>query len=342
MQTRRMIKELQLGIPTPCSENWSRMSPGANGRFCSSCSKTVLDFTAMEDNEILQWFTSHQGSTCGRFRPDQLNRPITIPPQKKGHWRYWHYLIAGLLFSSEVSAQTKPATPPMSQNENRILLGKIKALPDLTPTIDSIHGRVMDDEGQPISFATVIYGNKHVTVTDSVGYFSIPADTLSIHDTLAISLVGYETAYISANKLLAEGQSQAYPIVMMNANRTMGMYEIVNPVRKKKRPVADTIYLFRDTLASIRLALKSLNAYPNPVARGASITLSGRLNQAGTYRMQLFNSMDLLAGSMEVQGGKGVERLTMPIPATLVPGIYIVRLSHPALTQCYTKEIVVF
>lgn len=207
---------------------------------------------------------------------------------------------------------------------------------------DSLRGRLINDTHRPISFATVIYGNKQVTVTDSAGYFSIPANGLTIHDTLTISLVGYETVYISANKLLAEGQSQAYPIVMMDVTGTMGMYELAPPAQKKKGPVADTIYLFKDTLASIRRALRSMDVFPNPVARGASITLAGRLDLAGTYKMELFDSRDVLAGSMEVEGGKRVERLTIPIPATLVPGLYVVRLSHPAFPNCYAKVIVVF
>jgi hypothetical protein len=42
-----MIKELQVAIKNPCSENWGQMSPNANGRFCSSCQKTVLDKAAL-------------------------------------------------------------------------------------------------------------------------------------------------------------------------------------------------------------------------------------------------------------------------------------------------------
>ena len=222
-----MTKELQLAIPTPCNENWSNMSPDANGRFCSSCQKTVLDFTAMTDNEILQWFTNHeQGSACGRFRLDQLNRPISIPPQKKSHWRYWHYLIAGLLFSSEVAAQSKPDSSKISQympqgGEGRSLMGDT-VIDEMPVRPDSLRGRLINDTHRPISFATVIYGNKQVTVTDSAGYFSIPANGLTIHDTLTISLVGYETVQISAGQLLAHGQSQAYPIIMMDTSTTMG------------------------------------------------------------------------------------------------------------------------
>jgi hypothetical protein len=208
-----MTKELQLGIPTPCTENWSRMSPGANGRFCSSCQKTVLDFTAMEDKEIIQWFTNHQGSTCGRFRPDQLNRPIAIPPEKKSRWRYWHYLVAGLLFSSEVSAQTKPATRPMSQHvspdlKSHSLLGDTILVPEPKPVSDSIRGRVLDENGRPVQYATIKYNKAQGVDSDDSGYFSIPVNKLSKHATLYITAVGYKAESIAVKQFFAADQTQ--------------------------------------------------------------------------------------------------------------------------------------
>lgn len=109
-----MQQSIRLGINNPCSESWDQMTPEKQGRFCGSCQKTVVDFTAMDDHQLLQWFAGHQGSVCGRLRQDQLDRPVAAPPEKKRN-RYWHYLVAGLLFSAEASAQTKPESPPIAQ-----------------------------------------------------------------------------------------------------------------------------------------------------------------------------------------------------------------------------------
>ena len=62
-----MQKTIHLGIANPCTENWDQMTPANQGRFCAACQKTVVDFTAMDDHELLQWFTRHQGSVCGRL-----------------------------------------------------------------------------------------------------------------------------------------------------------------------------------------------------------------------------------------------------------------------------------
>jgi hypothetical protein len=345
MQIRRMTKDLQLGIPKPCSENWNHMSPEANGRFCSACQKTVLDFTAMDDNEILQWIANHQqGAACGRFRPDQLNRPIIIPPEKKNRWPYWHYLIAGLLFSSEVAAQTKPATPPMSQQipsnpQNNIILGKIKAMPESKPSTDSIRGRVMDANGQPVLYASIKYKNAHVVVSDGNGYFSIPANRVSQQDTLFITAVGYNSVSIPVAQWDQTGQIQLILIPMKEA--VLGDVSVVVTVRKRK-PLADTLSIFKDTLAAIGLTKSALTIYPNPVAKGNSVTVAAKLDQTGTYTIQLFSIDGILMQTTQINGAPKTPTFSINIPGNMTPGTYIVRLSHPALTKCYTQQIVVF
>ena len=334
-----MTKDLQLGIPKPCSENWSQMSPEANGRFCSSCQKTILDFTAMEDNEILQWFANHQGSACGRFRPDQLNRPMIIPPEKKSRWRYWHYLIAGLLFSSRVSAQTKPSVPPMSQQDNRILLGKIKAMPEPQPSTDSIRGRVVDANGKPVVYASIKYNKAHGVVSDANGYFSIGTNRVSQQDTLFITAIGYESISMPVWQLATANQTQL--IVLKMELNVLGEVAVI-PVKIISKRAADTISLFKDTLTTIGFGKSALTVYPNPVAKGSSVTVSARLDQTGTYTIQLYSISGTIMQTTQVNGAPKAPTFSINIPGNLTPGTYIVRLSHPALTKCYSQEIVVF
>lgn len=67
---------MKLTIPTPCHENWNRKSSAEQGRFCSVCSKTVKDFTAVPDEEILDEFSKNSENVCGRFKTSQLNRDL--------------------------------------------------------------------------------------------------------------------------------------------------------------------------------------------------------------------------------------------------------------------------
>ena len=38
-----IIMENKITIPKPCNKDWNSMSPNKKGRFCNSCSKTVID-----------------------------------------------------------------------------------------------------------------------------------------------------------------------------------------------------------------------------------------------------------------------------------------------------------
>jgi len=61
-------------IPNPCSENWNEMNPEEKGRFCSVCSKCVIDFTEKNPQEIQQIIeTKSDDNICGRFYNHQLN-----------------------------------------------------------------------------------------------------------------------------------------------------------------------------------------------------------------------------------------------------------------------------
>lgn len=63
----------KITIPEPCHENWSNMTPEDKGRHCSVCSKTVIDFTNSEKNEIIDLVENSNENVCGRFNPNQIS-----------------------------------------------------------------------------------------------------------------------------------------------------------------------------------------------------------------------------------------------------------------------------
>src|SRR5689334_19624498 len=104
-----MSNPIQIRIPEPCHENWHNMTPTEQGRFCGSCQKTVVDFTLMTDNELLNYFSKTSQHTCGRFSGDQLNKDLKPTVIKKRYtWAYvWNLILATMLFT-EANAQVKP------------------------------------------------------------------------------------------------------------------------------------------------------------------------------------------------------------------------------------------
>lgn len=341
-----MQPSIRLNINNPCSESWNQMTPNDQGRFCASCQKTVVDFSTMDDRELVEFFTQYQGSVCGRLTKDQLDRPLlTTPERKTRSWHYWHYLIAGLLFSSEASAQSNPAIIQTTQNpsnkpETNTLTGDT-IMYNRKQQPDSIRGHVIDNQGRPVSFASIFYGPKQGVMADDNGYFSIAANKLTGHQTLSVSAIGYNSNTVSVEKVLTNNQ-----IKLTMYENTLGEIVTVGGAvvkhRKKKKPIADTVSMFKDTLAAIGLTKPALTAYPNPINRGGSLTISTRLDQSGPYSLQLYSSSGALVTSRELNKTADNNNLSLPVPASLVPGIYFVKLSHPKLSKCYSQEIIVY
>jgi hypothetical protein len=354
-----MGKNVQLRIDNPCSENWDHMRPDHQGRFCSSCEKTVVDFTGMSDQEVISWMTQQKGNICGRFQGEQLNRdlvappanlafPASLPPARKiGRLVIWRYLLTGLLLSSEassISAQSKSAGPPVSQHDSTsdkdiVTAGFVTTqqppsrkndLPEI------LRGRLMDENGRPIPYASIMTRPGHGYVADSTGYFAIPRNSLSDEHTLTISSVGYQTLVIDAVRMWKNDDEKIIPLKMQE--RLMGDVVVAGKVAVTRiKPSKKAAILLRDSLACIGFTKKALAVYPNPVARGAAVTLSVRLDEPGTYTVQLFSMSGALEETMPVES----KTVLMNIPATIPAGIYFIKLSHPAVKKVYTQQVVV-
>lgn len=60
-------------IEIPCHENFKRMTPSNDGRYCASCEKVVVDFTKMNTGAIKDYFRNNVSSeVCGRFKSSQV------------------------------------------------------------------------------------------------------------------------------------------------------------------------------------------------------------------------------------------------------------------------------
>jgi hypothetical protein len=66
---------MKYAIPQPCQEDWNKMTPTLQGAFCSSCQKTVIDFTKLSDDEVLNYLNENiHNKICGRIEVKQLER----------------------------------------------------------------------------------------------------------------------------------------------------------------------------------------------------------------------------------------------------------------------------
>ena len=73
------MQKLKLKIEKPCHEDWDKMTPNEQGRFCNHCTKNVIDFSEKSDEEVLEFFLNRQKSEhlCIRINEEQKDG-ITI------------------------------------------------------------------------------------------------------------------------------------------------------------------------------------------------------------------------------------------------------------------------
>lgn len=117
---------LKISIPTPCHEDWNKMTPDETGRHCSSCAKSVVDFTGMSDEEVKHFFLKNKDEkVCGRFKQTQLHRIVIELPQNilSIQMPLWKKFLAACLvvfsttlFSCETKINGKAVTQVQTQD----------------------------------------------------------------------------------------------------------------------------------------------------------------------------------------------------------------------------------
>ena len=78
------MSKVKLTIPNPCHEDWNKMSPNDKGRFCDACNKTVIDFSGMNQEEVINYFLQLKKESnepiCGHIKKSHLATPRTFQP----------------------------------------------------------------------------------------------------------------------------------------------------------------------------------------------------------------------------------------------------------------------
>jgi hypothetical protein len=87
-------------INTPCPENWDKMNPENQGRFCSACAKIVVDFTQKTTEEIINFLSARKDQeVCGRVKKSALI-PVPVRSAMKVFVAALYFVFGSLLFTS--------------------------------------------------------------------------------------------------------------------------------------------------------------------------------------------------------------------------------------------------
>jgi hypothetical protein len=125
-----MEPKFKFSIPKPCHEDWNSMTPEETGRFCSVCTKGVVDFSDKSSEEIQNYlFQNQQQKICGRFRNDQINTfDIKVPKSILLQKRSFHnaFLLALFIVMGTTLFSCK--------NHNDATLGEVSIVEDTVQT----------------------------------------------------------------------------------------------------------------------------------------------------------------------------------------------------------------
>lgn len=103
---------MKVQIPEPCPQKWEEMtSVNETMKFCSNCSKSIIDFSVQSDRQIKKAIYKSSGQLCGKFSTAQLNRSLE---SKENHFPNLKAIVmTGLLLNSvaDLNGQVEMITP---------------------------------------------------------------------------------------------------------------------------------------------------------------------------------------------------------------------------------------
>jgi hypothetical protein len=326
--------QLQLVIPEPCHEDWEKMTPNEQGKFCNSCAKSVIDFSTMTDTQLINYFQQlKEEHICGNFSPDQIERTIVSQPlSRKKIFNYWQYLLAFFLMltkGQQSRAQSGIRAKPVETNQAPVTKN--------TVATEMLELKVTDDSNAPIVGVSIRFQSSFQTVctTDAIGNFKI--EKKQGDENLVLSAVGYQTKTVAIKNIdaaaikLAKDIQLLEQIVIVSSAKSRGKGLPMWGLRSVPT-TKDSIMNFIAPAASI---------YPNPVTRGAMLTISVKLKEVATYRVHFIDASGklLLSQNYTAVNKKPVQQ--MMIPASWSRGVYFAVITTTDGKQIGKQKIIV-
>lgn len=196
-----MKKKFTLEIANPCSENFDKMIPNAQGSFCDLCAKNVIDLSTKSNAEISRFVVENKGKNiCARIKSTKLQEEFEYNEMSKINTFKYAAIAASVLLASNVVGQEKEPiqTEITVQEPNNHIVGKIAVSQPIEEEFSIIvKGKILDSKThRPLNNKE--YPNLMLTINDSptpfkvnakTGEFSIPLKVLKNSNSLLITVI---------------------------------------------------------------------------------------------------------------------------------------------------------
>ncbi|HZV70473.1 MAG TPA: carboxypeptidase-like regulatory domain-containing protein [Saprospiraceae bacterium] len=341
-------KTLKLTIPSPCETSSTEMFRALDGKFCYGCKRVVIDFTKMNDPQLLEYFTQHHGKICGEFRPEQINKDIKInTPSAIDIFRHRTAAVAAItslaigIPATQINAQsTHYVTEQQVRGKIRMDSIPKESQPNAVETEKIIRGSVVAETGEAVIYANVmIVGTAERilkgTTTDLDGNFqlSVPLSILEQQGlSVLVTYTGYPDVRIELNK-----QTASEPInVVLKGGFLLGT--VAGGIRiveyEENSVETDSIRKIQKTVVEI---IDAISIFPNPFSQ--SFKVNAVLARRDLYELFLFNEDGKVFWSEIRKLRKGSNEFEIKITEPLAAGNYIfhIRSMEMQLSEILVK-----
>lgn len=351
------MRKLQLTIPKPCHEDWNKMTNADKGRFCNACEKEVVDFSAMSDRQLVNFFKKPAGSVCGRFQQDQLEREIAIP-RKRIPWikYFFQFAIPAFLFSMKSNAQqrlgkvaaivcTKDTVPGQVLKGDTIIQRSIEreivtgtmGMVAINP-FKTISGTVTDEDGTPIPHASVmIKGTPPLGAqADEKGNFKLDVKNRT-NAVVVVSAVGFETLEIQV------GNQASLSIQLIVLKQMLsGEVIVVGRIDKKQIPSPkkqDPLPVVQKPKDSL---LTGIKIYPNPAFSNGEVIIEWKHAEQGVYHVHFLNEagQQVHKTELEVLTDNKTIASKFYLPE-LKHGVYFITITNRKTKKAYSQKLLI-
>jgi hypothetical protein len=191
----------QVHIPVPCHENWDAMTEAEKGRFCAVCEKTVIDFSQMNESEIIATLNEKLKTekVCGRFEKTQIHTKTSLIDKISQKLRYFALALLMAFGIPKISKAQLHENP----NKKEHMIGEMVAMP-----MGSISGTIKNKTTSIIlsqAEVQVWKGNQYLSSvkTNHNGFYQLK--NLEVGDyTLKIFKQGYNFCEVQNIRVIAE------------------------------------------------------------------------------------------------------------------------------------------
>jgi len=218
-----------------------------------------------------------------------------------------------------------------------VIMGELIAIGDIDfGDLNPIKGKVLDETGRSVPFATVsVKGTKISVVADADGVFSITPKANWEKVTLVTSCIGFEAL---ENQIVRANYRDQDTIVLAPMKfEVMGKAVVVGFTTSKKtnrKPIPLLPQIFKDT------AFSKFSIYPNPIQSNSTLNIVWKQNQFGDHLLQLFNKSGQLVFSKEINISEGSKLFTINMPP-VIAGNYFLKLTGESTGRSYTEKLIV-